>query len=74
MRFLTASHCSISYLRPLLGGTFTRARIEDPPVRRKRAIWWYMWYVCRLAGGTATLILVHLSANFSKFTNEIPAL
>ena len=43
MRFLTAHHCSISYLSPPLGGTFTRVRIEDPPVRRKRAIWRYMW-------------------------------
>ena len=36
MRFLTASHCSISYLSPPLGGTFTRARIEftDTPEPR----------------------------------------
>ena len=73
MHFLTASHFSISYLSPPLGGTFTRARIEDPPMRRKRAIWRYMWYVYRLAGGTATLLLVHLPASFSDFTNEIQA-
>ena len=71
MRFLTASHCSIPYLRPPLGRSSTCARIDDPPVRRNRAMWRYMWYVYRLAGGTATLILVHLPASFSKFTKEI---
>ena len=41
-----------------------------PPVRRNFAIYLYIWYVYRLAGGTATDMLVHFPAKRSRSTKE----
>ena len=42
-----------------------------PPVRRNFAMFLYIWYVYKLAGGTATDMLVHFPAKRSRSTKEI---
>ena len=70
-RLLTSNHLSISNRRPLRFDTAIDDRFFRPPERLNAAIWRYMWCVYRLAGGTATDILVHFPASFSSWLNDI---
>ena len=42
-----------------------------PPVRQNFAMCLYIWYVYKLAGGTATDMLVHFPAKRSRSTKEV---
>ena len=67
----TSKHLSISNRRPLRFDTAIDERFFWPPERLNAAIWRYMWCVYRLAGGTATDILVHFPASFSSWPNDV---
>ena len=70
-RLLTSHHLSISNRRPLRFDSALDDRFFRPPERLNVAIWRYMWCVYRLAGGTATGILVHFPGSFSSWLNDI---
>ena len=63
-RVLTSNHLSISNRGPLRSDTAIDDKLFRPPERLNAAIWRYIWFVYRLAGGTATDILVHFPASF----------
>ena len=63
---LTSNYLFISNSRPLRSDTAIDDELFQPPERFNAAIWRYMWCVYRLAGSTATDILVHFPASFSS--------
>ena len=58
-RVLTSNYLSISNRRPRCSDSAIDGEFFRPQERFDAAIWRYMWCVYRLAGGTATDILVH---------------
>ena len=70
-RLLTSNHPSISNRRAPRFDTAIDDRVFQLPERSNAAIWRYVWCVYRLAGGTATDILVHFPASFSSWPNDI---
>ena len=70
-RLLTSKHFSISNRKALRFDTAIDDSFFRPPERLNAAIWRYMWCVYRLAGGTATDILVHFPTSFSSWLNDI---
>ena len=70
-RVLTSYHLSVSNHRPLWSDTAIDGKLFRPSERLSAAIWWYMWCVFRLVGGTATDIHVYLPASFSSWVSDI---
>ena len=64
-------YISISCRRPPLASTSINARILFPSVWRDEAMWRYMCHVYKLAGGTATAMLVRFPTSFSKVAKEM---
>ena len=60
-RVPTSNHLSISNRRPLLSDTAIDDKLFRPPERLNAVIWWYVWCVYRLAGGTATRTYSYIS-------------
>ena len=72
IRDQTCNQSSISEHSPLLGAT--GILVEEYLALWYWLIFLYMWYVYRLAGGTATLMLVHFPAIFSRSWNVMKRL
>ena len=70
-RVLTSNHLSISNRRPLRSNTAIEDKFFRPSERLNASIWRYIWCVYRLAGGTASDILVHFPASFSSWLSDI---
>ena len=71
VQLLTSNYLSISQRRPLRFSTAIDDSFFRLPERLNAAIWRYMWCVYRLAGCTATDILVHFPASFASWPNDI---
>ena len=71
IRWRTSRHVCNLYDRPRPFWTAIMAAFTLPPLRRNFAMCLYICYVYKLAGGTATDMLVHFPAKRSKSTKEI---
>ena len=74
IRWHTSRHVRNSSNKPRPFWTAIMAAFTLPPVWRNFAMCLYIWYVYKLADGTATDMLVHFPAKRSRTTKEIHSL
>ena len=70
-RVLASNHLSISNRRLLHSDTAVDDKSFRSSERLVTAIWRYMWCVYKLAGGTATDMLIHFPVSFFSWLSDI---